>query len=178
MRPCFAYHYPTCLHIIDYWGHLFAYKLHISQKAHPCPHESYSPFFLILSEGMMWEITNPLYSSSCIFVNPPTHPKPLPSAHIALIFKQLKKITFVIRLTLALHWQKKRLPICMPQHAIFWLSIALFMLGFTVKYKLEHPSMSSGTPFHINWNTLPHHLEQCYMLVKPNQKMLELHVKG
>ena len=38
--------------------------------------------------------------------------------------------------------------------------------------------MSSGTLFHIIWNTLPHHLEQCYMLVKPNQKMLELHVKG
>jgi len=88
----------------------------------------------------------------------------------------------------------------MPQHDIFWLSIALFMLGFAVKYKLEHRSMSSGTSFHviwnivpchlehrsmssgtlfhIIWNTLPHHLEQCNMLVKPNQKMLELHVKG
>lgn len=178
MSHCFAHHYPTCLHIIDYWGHLFAYKLHISQKAHPYPHESYFPFFLILSEGMMWEITNPLYSSSCIIVNPPTHPTPPLPARIILIFRQLKKTTFVIRLTLALHWQKKRLPICMPQHDIFWLSITLFMLGFAVKYKLEHRSMSSGTSFHINWNTLPHHLEQCYMLVKPNQKMLELHVKG
>ena len=52
------------------------------------------------------------------------------------------------------------------------------MLGFAVKDKLEHHSISSGTLFHIIWNTLPHHLEQCYMLVKPNQKMLELHVKG
>lgn len=171
MSHCFAHHYPTCLHIIDYWGHLFAYKLHISQKAHPCPHESYSPFFLVLSEGMMWEITNPLYSSSCIFVNPPTHPTPPLPARIILIFRQLKKTTFVIRLTLAFHWQKKRLPICMPQHVVFWLSIALFILEFAVKYKLEHPSMSSGTPFHINWNTLPHQLEQCYMLVIANQKM-------
>jgi len=154
MRPCFVHHYPTCLHIIDYWGYLFAYKLHISQKAHPYPHESYSPFFLILSEGMMWEITNPLYSSSCIFVTPPTHPRPLSSAHTTLIFKKLKKITFVIRLTLAFHWQKKRLPICMPQHAIFWLSIALFMLGVAVKDKLEHHSMSSGTLFHIIWNNV------------------------
>lgn len=171
MRPCFAHHNPTCLHIIDYWGHLFAYKLHISQKAHPYPHESYSPFFLLLSESMMWEITNPLYSSFCIIVNPPTHPTPPSPAHIALIFKPLKKTTFVIRLTLAFHWQKKRQPIWMPQHAIFWLTIAFLMLGFAAKYELEHRSMSSGTSFHIIWNTLPHHLEQCYMLVKPNQKM-------
>ena len=178
MRPCFAHHYPTCLHIIDYWGHLFAYKLHISQKAHPYPHESYSPLFLLLSEGMMWEITNPAYSSSCIFVNPPTHPNPPPSAHIALAFKPLKENTFVIRFALASLSQRKHLPICLPQHAIFWLTIAFFMLGFAAKYKLEHHSISSGTSFHIIWNTLPHHLEQCYMLVKPNQKMLELHVKG
>lgn len=178
MSHSFAHHYPTCLHIIDYWGHLFAYKLHISQKAHPYPHESYCPLSLILSESMVWEITNPLYSSSCIIVNPPTHPKPPPSAHTTLIFNTLKKTTFVIRLTLAFLSQRKHLPICMPQHAIFWLSIALFMLGVDVKYKLEHRSMSSGTSFHIIWNTLPHHLEQCYMSVKPNQKMLELHVKG
>ena len=136
MRPCFAHHNPTCLHIIDYWGHLFAYKLHISQKAHPYPHESYSPFFLILSEGMMWEITNPLYSSSCIFVIPPTPPNPPLSAHISLVFKSLNKNIFVIRFALAFHWQKKRHPIWMPQHAIFRLTIAFFMLGFAAKYKL------------------------------------------
>ena len=33
------------------------------------------------------------------------------------------------------------------------------MLGFAAKYKLEHRSMSSGTSFHIIWNTLPHQLE-------------------
>ena len=178
MSHSFAHHYPTCLHIIDYWEHLFAYKLHISQKAHPYPHESYSPFFLILSEGMMWEITNPLYSSSCIIVNPPTHPTPPLPTHTTLIFRQLKKNIFVIRFALASLSQRKHLPICMPQHAISWLTIAFFMLGFAAKYKLEHRSISSGTPFHIIWNTLPYHLEQCYMLVKPNQNMLELHVKG
>jgi len=47
----------------------------------------------------------------------------------------------------------------MPQHAIFWLTIAFFMLGSAVKYKLEHRSMSSGTSFHINWNTIPYQLE-------------------
>ena len=107
----------------------------------------------------MWEITNPVYSSSCIFVNPPTHPNSPLSAHISLVFKLLNKNIFVIRLTLASLSQRKRLPICMPQHAIFWLTIAFFMLGFAAKYKLEHRSMSSGTSFHIIWNTLPHQLE-------------------
>ena len=58
----------------------------------------------------------------------------------------------------------------MPQHAIFWLSIALFMIGFAVKYKLEHRSMSSGTMLHVSETQSKDARTACKRIIKKGGK--------